>query len=188
MRTKSRFILVAAMLAASVAIPAVGAFACEEAARQAARREAAKREAAKREADASLVADWLAQRILQDLAQGDADVVDISADEVRRATGVDATNLDLERLREQVAAKMLAVGPYDARSVVPAPPAPPAVKAVPATKAKATPKAAPAHKTAKAAPAGRTAKATKDASHSGSGSAARRATEESSCGKTLLRH
>jgi hypothetical protein len=185
MQAKSRITLVAAMLAASLAIPTVCAFACDVVPRSVkAERDKAKRDAASREADASRVADWLAQRILHDLAENDTEMVDISAEEVRAATGVDATKLDLERLREQVAAKMLAIGPSESRSVVPAPRRAPAAKA--ALTPPAAKKASTVHGAKKAAPT-RTAKAAKpDASRGGA--SVRRATEDSSCGRTLMRH
>src|SRR5262245_5829141 len=183
MQTKSKFTLVAAVLAASVAMPTAAALACDPPRSVAAeRRDAAKREAARREADASRVADWLAQRILNDLAQDDAELVDISAEEVRAATGVDATRLDLDRLREQVAAKMLAIGPSESRSVVPTPRPTPAAKAAPAAPPA---KSAPSHKAK--SPVGKTAKAAKPDASRGGGSSARRATEDSSCGRTFMR-
>lgn len=114
MRVRTKLATLATVLAASVASPpadAAGPRACTVTPRSI----AAEREAERREADESRVADWLARRILSDVADTDP-VLDISADEVRAATGVDAATLDADRVRNRVAMKLreLAVGPAEA--------------------------------------------------------------------------
>jgi hypothetical protein len=160
--------ILATVLATGVAAPTVdaaGSRSCTLAPRTVAAERDAARAAARREADESRVAEWLARRILDDVADA-SPVLDISAAEVQAATGIDAATLDPDRVRDRVAIKLreLAVGPTGER-------APRSAAIAPAAPASPAPPAAIA-----------------PASEPGAGAAGRRAAEDSACGRTTSRN
>ena len=132
MRPKKRWAILATMLAAAITAPPT-LDACPRKCPLVPRSIQAERDAARREADESRVAQWLAQRILEDVSDTDP-VLDITADEVEAATGVDASTLDPERVRERVATMLreLAVGPSGPPLLVPGGPPAPGAPAAPA--------------------------------------------------------
>lgn len=173
MRTKIRRALVT-MTVCAASVAATSVIAAESRTCPLAPRSiTAERDAQRRLADEARVVDWLAHRILADVADPDV-VLDISAAEVREATGVDASTLDADRLRSRVSMKLreLAVGPTEgapgepsgfAPVTTPKPAAPctgPARAAAPAADATRAADATPAAEAAPSAEATPTAAAT----------------------------